>query len=94
MQKPVAYCEPGRSSEEDPSRGYANVMLEPLILDLDGVLRIWDRAIIIDAERENGLPAGSLATAAFEDPQRLHDAITGVVSRNSTSSSPHRHGPS
>lgn len=55
-------------------------MLEPLILDLDGVLRIWDPAIIIDAERENGLPAGSLATAAFSHSQRLHDAITGAIS--------------
>lgn len=58
---------------------YAGVMFEPLVLDLDGVLRVWDPAIIADAERDNGLPQGSLVTAAFGDPQHLHDAITGAV---------------
>ena len=54
-------------------------MLEPLVLDLDGVLRMWDPAIIADAKRDNGLPAGSLAGAAFGHSQRLHDAITGAI---------------
>jgi putative hydrolase of the HAD superfamily len=49
----------------------------PLILDLDGVLRRWDPAIVTDAEADHGLPAGALARAAFGDPTRLMQAVTG-----------------
>lgn len=61
----------------------AEVMaFEPLVLDLDGVLRIWDPAIIANAERENNLPAGSLAAAAFGDAKTLQNAITGAITDN------------
>lgn len=55
------------------------VPLEALVLDLDGVVRIWDPAIIADAERDNDLPAGSLAAVAFGDTRLLHKAITGEI---------------
>jgi putative hydrolase of the HAD superfamily len=48
------------------------------IFDLDGVVRVWDPAIIGAAERRVGLPAGALAAAAFE-PALLHPAITGTI---------------
>ncbi|WP_415854604.1 HAD-IA family hydrolase [Sinomonas sp. G460-2] len=54
-------------------------MLGPLVVDLDGVLRIWDPAIIADAEMTNGLPAGRLARSAFGNSDRLHLAVTGVI---------------
>ncbi|WP_051427220.1 HAD-IA family hydrolase [Arthrobacter sp. H20] len=53
--------------------------LEALVLDLDGVLRIWDPAIMADAERDNNLPAGSLAAVAFGDTKMLQNAITGAI---------------
>lgn len=54
-------------------------MLGPLVVDLDGVLRIWDPAIIADAETTNRLPAGRLAQAAFGNLDRLERAITGFI---------------
>lgn len=48
------------------------------IFDLDGVVRVWDPAIIDTAERQVGLPAGALAEAAFE-PALLSRAITGAI---------------
>lgn len=53
---------------------------ELLFLDLDGVLRRWDPAIISGAETLAGLPNGTLAEAAFGDRDLLLDAVTGVVS--------------
>lgn len=53
--------------------------LEALVLDLDGVLRIWDPAIIADAERDNGLPTGCLSAVAFGDAGLLQRAITGAI---------------
>jgi putative hydrolase of the HAD superfamily len=47
-----------------------------LILDLDGVVRIWDAAVMADAERVHGLPCGSIARVAFE-PGALSAVITG-----------------
>jgi putative hydrolase of the HAD superfamily len=46
--------------------------------DLDGVVRRWDPEIMRSAERAAGLPAGSLAAAAFR-PALLERAITGVI---------------
>ena len=42
-----------------------------LVVDLDGVLRIWDPEIVADAERRAGLPTGALDRAAF---RRSHPA--------------------
>ncbi|HTZ43207.1 MAG TPA: HAD-IA family hydrolase [Jatrophihabitans sp.] len=50
-----------------------------LIIDLDGVLRHWDPAIIQAAEHDNGLPAGALTAAAFGDAGRLKAATTGRI---------------
>jgi putative hydrolase of the HAD superfamily len=52
---------------------------EVLIIDVDGVLRRWDPAIIAEAERGNGLPSGVLAEAAFADRDVLQAATTGVL---------------
>lgn len=51
----------------------------PLVLDLDGVLRLWDPAIIADAERDTGLPVGSLERAVFGNVVRLNRAVTGAI---------------
>lgn len=53
---------------------------ELLLLDLDGVLRRWDPALIADAEALAGLPHGALANAVLRDPDLLGDAVTGVIS--------------
>jgi putative hydrolase of the HAD superfamily len=49
-----------------------------LLVDLDGVLRLWPRT---DAalERSHGLPEGALRAAAFE-PELLLEAIEGRIS--------------
>lgn len=49
-----------------------------LIVDLDGVLRHWDRSVVAKAEERNGLPAGCIEGAAFADPL-LKAALTGRV---------------
>ena len=41
----------------------------PLVLDLDGVLRLWDPAIIAGAERDTWLPVGSLERAVCGTPR-------------------------
>jgi putative hydrolase of the HAD superfamily len=51
----------------------------PLVVDLDGVLRVWDAAISGDAERLHGLPDGRIGLAAFGDQDRLARAITGEI---------------
>jgi putative hydrolase of the HAD superfamily len=56
---------------------YGGAVSGPLILDLDGVLRLWDPAIIADAEAHHGLPAGALADAVFGATARLEQAVTG-----------------
>ena len=52
----------------------------PLVLDLDGVLRLWDPSIIQDAERDHGLPDGALRDAILSDRELLGRATTGVIS--------------
>lgn len=49
------------------------------MIDFDGVLRVWDAAIISDAEAAHGLPAGRLRKAVFDDVARLHRAVTGEI---------------
>lgn len=49
-----------------------------LLVDLDGVLRVWDRSIMANAEHQHGLAPGSLARAAFAHDLLL-PAITGVT---------------
>ena len=53
-------------------------MITGLLVDLDGVLRLWDRAIMANAEHQGGLAPGSLARAAFAHDLLL-PAITGVT---------------
>jgi putative hydrolase of the HAD superfamily len=53
-------------------------MRAALIIDLDGVLRLWNPQHVIDIERRHGLPIGSLFEAAFAE-ERLRAAITGQV---------------
>ncbi|GIG66900.1 HAD-IA family hydrolase [Phytomonospora endophytica] len=49
---------------------------DAILCDVDGVVRIWDPEIMARAERDNGVPPGTLAAAAFA-PERLVPAITG-----------------
>ncbi len=53
-------------------------MFKVLLLDLDGVLRIWDPDLTGAVELAHGLPAGTLSVAAFA-PHRLQPALTGAV---------------
>ncbi|MFC7486743.1 HAD family hydrolase [Knoellia sp. CPCC 206453] len=53
-------------------------MFKVLLLDLDGVLRIWDPDLTGAVEQAHGLPAGTLSVAAFA-PHRLEPALTGAV---------------
>jgi putative hydrolase of the HAD superfamily len=54
---------------------------EALLIDLDGVLRVWDPEPTAAAERAHGLPEGALEAAAFEWG-RLLPAITGRISHD------------
>jgi putative hydrolase of the HAD superfamily len=51
---------------------------EALLVDFDGVLRVWDASRTGAVEQKYGLPAGSLAATAF-DWSRLRPALTGEV---------------
>lgn len=53
-------------------------MFKVLLLDLDGVLRIWDPDLTGAVESAHGLPPGSLPLAAFA-PHRHLPALTGAV---------------
>lgn len=55
------------------------MVLRAVVVDLDGVLRRWDPAVIGDAEAVHGLPAGVLGAVAFE-PGLLSAAVTGRIS--------------
>ena len=54
-------------------------MTDVLIVDLDGVLRLWSTEEVGQVERRHALPLGSILTAAFE-PVLLQQAITGRIS--------------
>ncbi|WP_327411950.1 HAD-IA family hydrolase [Streptomyces sp. NBC_01233] len=51
---------------------------DAVLCDIDGVLRHWPAAGPTDLDHVHGLPAGTIAAAAFA-PSRLHPAITGEV---------------
>ena len=53
-----------------------------LLLDLDGVLRRFDPARMVEVESRYELPPGALLEAAFT-PDRLRPAITGEVTHRS-----------
>lgn len=53
-------------------------MIKVLLLDLDGVLRIWNADLAGEVETAHGLPSGALSTAAFA-PHRFGPALTGAV---------------
>lgn len=53
-------------------------MIKVLLLDLDGVLRIWDPDLAEEVEAQYGLPAGSLTAAACA-PDSLLPALTGLT---------------
>jgi HAD superfamily hydrolase (TIGR01509 family) len=52
-----------------------------LLIDLDGVLRHRDPAVVAGSERDAGLPAGSIMAAAFE-PGLLHLVVTGGITQD------------
>jgi putative hydrolase of the HAD superfamily len=54
-------------------------MIRALLVDFDGVLRIWNRENEARAELQAGLPAGAMLKTAF-DPTLLLPAITGRAS--------------
>jgi putative hydrolase of the HAD superfamily len=51
---------------------------EALLIDFDGVLRIWDPSRTAAVEEKYGLPAGALMETAFAWP-RLRPALVGEV---------------
>ena len=51
-------------------------MIQALLIDLDGVVRLWDPQLDWAIEQECGLPPGALRQAAFA-PDLLIAAITG-----------------
>lgn len=53
-------------------------MIKVLLLDLDGVLRIWDSSHTAAVERTYGLPDGLLTRTAYA-PDRFVPALTGLV---------------
>ncbi len=50
--------------------------VDALVIDLDGVLRLWNLDGLPSAEKELGLPVGAISCIAF-DPQRLQQAMDG-----------------
>lgn len=52
--------------------------VQALLIDLDGVLRLWEPDNAIQAELQGGLPAGAIFAAAFA-PDLLNTVITGHV---------------
>ncbi|MGY1754158.1 HAD family hydrolase [Blastococcus sp. SYSU D01042] len=51
---------------------------EALVIDLDGVLRLWTSQRTAEIERRHGLPDGALTAVAFA-PDRLVPTVTGRV---------------
>lgn len=57
----------------------AERLVDAVIVDLDGVIRFWDDEAIPAAERELGLPDGTISAAAFAS-DRLDRAMRGDLS--------------
>ena len=55
------------------------VVIRAVVVDLDGVLRTWERRPLAVLEARYGLPDGTMAAVAFDDG-RLLPAFTGAVS--------------
>ena len=53
-------------------------LVDAVIIDLDGVIRHWDNEAIPAAEKELGLPPGTISDAAFA-PARLDRAMRGLL---------------
>ena len=53
-------------------------MVRAMLIDLDGVLRIWHSGVTAKVEERTGLPIGAILRTAF-DPTLLQPAITGRV---------------
>ncbi|MEE9414609.1 MAG: HAD-IA family hydrolase [Acidimicrobiales bacterium] len=56
------------------------VLVRTVLLDLDGVVRHFDPALVCEVEVRHGLEPGVLDAAAFE-PTLLNRAITGEITR-------------
>ncbi len=54
-------------------------MIRALLIDLDGVIRLWPADHGVEIERDHGLPAGTIAAAAFA-AEILEPALTGAIS--------------
>ncbi|MFE5964652.1 HAD-IA family hydrolase [Streptomyces sp. NPDC056463] len=52
---------------------------DAVLCDFDGVLRLWDPDGMTALDRELGVPAGTLVSAAFR-PGLLDEAVTGQIS--------------
>jgi putative hydrolase of the HAD superfamily len=52
--------------------------VDAVIIDLDGVIRHWDDDGLPETESQLGLPAGTIAAAAFQ-PERLARAMRGEM---------------
>jgi putative hydrolase of the HAD superfamily len=50
-----------------------------LLVDLDGVLRVWDASVVAGVEKRHGLASGVLLGTAL-DPPLLRPAISGEIS--------------
>lgn len=57
----------------------AEPLVDAVIMDLDGVIRHWDDEALPAADRQLGLPSGTIEAAAFE-PGRFDKAMRGEIS--------------
>jgi putative hydrolase of the HAD superfamily len=64
---------PAKPEDTTPTR-----QADALIVDLDGVIRHWDNDALTTADRQLGLPRGTIAKVAF-DPERLGRAMRGEM---------------
>ena len=79
---PSGYHTDGRACALVDGRRDSSVrytMIRALLVDLDGVLRIWNPDINARVESATGLPNGAILRAAFS-PELLTPAVTGLVS--------------
>lgn len=56
------------------------MVISTVLLDLDGVVRHFDKSRVPAIERQHGLPGGSLRSTAFA-PELLERATTGKITR-------------
>ncbi len=58
---------------------YGLDVVRALLIDLDGVLRVWRPDHAAEIERDHGVPTGTIAAAAFAT-EILQPALTGAIS--------------